>query len=261
MQREYSFAERVGHLTLFNYFLRLFVGIAAVAANDRPAYPAVLDFSLRGHLKYDREGQLVFVLTERAELVAELFRKHRHRSVNQIHGSSAFAGLLVYIASGTHVPGHVGYMHSHLEIAVFQLTEGQRIVKVLGIRRVNRKRQSLAEVLATLQFRRSNRLADAVSGILQRLVEAVREVEFGQNGVHLRVVGTGSSEHIRDYAVRTDLAPRPGVNLDSHLHTLFSTELPCLLRIDADVVRHRLALHQHPGLGTDEMQYAYERLV
>ena len=79
--------------------------------------------------------------------------------------------------------------------------------------------------------------------------------------MHLRVVGTGSSEHIRDYAVRTDLAPRPGVNLDSHLHTLFSTELPCLLSIDADVVRHRLALHQHPGLGTDEMQYAYERLV
>ena len=152
-------------------------------------------------------------------------------------------------------------MNADFKIAVFQPAEGQRIVKVLGICRVNRKRQGLAEVLATLQFRRSNRLADAVSGILQRLVEAIREVEFGQNGVHLRVVGTGSSENIRDYAVRTDLAPRPGVNLDSHLHTLFSTELPCLLRIDADVVRHRLALHQHPGLGTDEMQYAYERLV
>ena len=62
MQREYGIAERVGHLTLFNYFLRLFVGIAAVAANDRPAYPAGLDLGLGRHFDNDRESQLVLVL-------------------------------------------------------------------------------------------------------------------------------------------------------------------------------------------------------
>ena len=152
-------------------------------------------------------------------------------------------------------------MHSHLEIAVVQLAERQRVVKVLGIRRVYGKSQRLAEVLPALEFRRSYCLADAVSGILQRLVEAVREVEFGQNGVHLRVVGTGSSENIRDYSVRAGLAALPRIDLDRDLHSLFAAQRPGLLRIDADVVRHRLALHQHPGLGTDEMQYAYERLV
>ena len=62
MKREYSFAERVGRIALFYYFLSLLVSVAAVAANHRPAYPAGLDLGLGRHFDNDRESQFVLVL-------------------------------------------------------------------------------------------------------------------------------------------------------------------------------------------------------
>ena len=43
---------------------------------------------------------------------------------------------------------HVGDMHAHLPEAVLQLLDGQRVVEVLGVLRVDGARERVAEVLA-----------------------------------------------------------------------------------------------------------------
>ena len=46
---------------------------------------------------------------------------------------------------------HVCNMHSNFVIAVFQLPEGKRIVKVLCIRRVNSEGQGVSEIHTSLE--------------------------------------------------------------------------------------------------------------
>ena len=51
--------------------------------------------------------------------------------------------------------GDVGNMHAHLEVAILQPAEGQRVVEVLGVRRVYGYGEHVPEVAASLQVLRA----------------------------------------------------------------------------------------------------------
>ena len=60
---------------------------------------------------------------ERAEFVAQLLRKHRDGSVNQIDRRSALLCLLVHDRSRKHIVRHVGDVYSYLVVTIVQLLE------------------------------------------------------------------------------------------------------------------------------------------
>ena len=119
----------VGHGVGLDDFLRLLVGHAAVAADDRLAHPGLEDFggSVRSltvafafgvHLHDDAEAEFVLVLTEGAYFVAELLGQHGVGAVDQVDAGAAFVGFAVDGAAGLHVVGDVGDVHPHLHVAV-----------------------------------------------------------------------------------------------------------------------------------------------
>ena len=66
------------HLSIFvcKTEVRVYCGLAEPLGNDA---------SERSDLKHSRERKFLLIRTERTDLVAELLRKHRHSSVNQVH--------------------------------------------------------------------------------------------------------------------------------------------------------------------------------
>ncbi len=156
--------------------------------------------------------------------------------------------------------GHIGDVDSDLVVTVVQFLERKRIVKVLGVRRVYRECQCVAEVSALLDVLFRDLVRDLVGGVLHLRLEPVRQGIFSENGMHLRVVLARHSEYIHDVAFRSRLALVPAVDQSRHFHSSFRA-LWKGVEIYADVVRHIPGLHQHPCLPSDNMQHTDERLV
>ena len=195
---------------------------------------------------------------ERAEFVAELLRKHRDRAVHQVDGRAALAGLLVDQRAGTDIPGHVGDVHADLIIAVRERLERQRVVEILCIGRVDGERERVAEILAALQILGRDGVRDLIGGVLHLGREAIGEIELRQDGVHLRVILARLAEHIHHVAPGPRFAALPAVHDRGDLHARLRTHGGRRFGVHLDIVRHRLALHQDPGLGPDGMVKAHE---
>ena len=151
-------------------------------------------------------------------------------------------------------------MHSHFVIAVRQSPEGKCIIEVLGIGRVNSESQDIPEILSVFQVGLFYLFGNLVRGILHLRLETVREVEFRKNCVHLGIVVPRLSEHIDYVATRTVVSPVPAVHQGRNLEALLRSHLFRLSRIHFYVIRHIAALHQHPGTGSNHMEYAHKRL-
>ena len=245
-------------LLFLDNILSLLIVKTIVGIDYRAAYPAVLDIPLRVDFGDHREGELVLVRTERAELVAEFLRQHRHGAVHEINAGAALACLLVHGGAGRNVMGHVGNMHAYLVAAAPEFAERDGVVEVLGIGRIYGKGQNLPEVLPALELFGSYGFWDAVGRVLNLLRETVGQVELGQDGMHLGFVFAGGAEHVFQHSVRVHLAAVPAVHNHRNLHPPFGSESGRRLGIDLDVVGHILALHQHPGLGADGMEDAHK---
>ena len=150
-------------------------------------------------------------------------------------------------------------MHADLVIAVLQPLERQRVVEILGIGGVYREGEGVTEILAPLEVFGSDGFGNLVRGVLHLFIEAVRQVELGKDGVHLGVVVARRAEHVHYVAQGARLAPLPAVHYGRHLHPGLRSQAPRLLRVHLDVVGHKLALHQHPGLGADVVHISNER--
>ena len=241
-------------------FLDLLVVVAAVRADDGAADPAVDDLGLRGDLEDGREGQLVLVGAQGAELVAELLREHRDGPVHEIDGRAAGLGLLVDFGARADVPGDVRDVDADLVIAVREGLERQGVVVVLRVGGVDREGIGVPEVLAAFQVLFGNLFGNLVGGILDLLLEAVGEAVFREDRMHFRVVLARHAEDVDDVAPGADLVAVPVVHDDGGLHAGPAAHLDGLLLVDGDVVGHVAALHQDPGLGADEVEDADEGL-
>ena len=121
----------------FDYLLRLLVGEAAVAANDGAGDVVGVHFGFVVQLEQHRVGEFVLVGAQRADAVREVLGQHGDGAVHQVHRSGAAVGLFLDDAAGAHVVGHVGNVHAHLPQAVVQTADGERVVEVFRVARVD----------------------------------------------------------------------------------------------------------------------------
>ena len=188
-------------------------------------------------------------------------------------------------------------MHANLVIPVVQGPEGKSVVEILRILRVNGESQCIPEVLPALQILRGNLLRDLIGRILHLRGESVRQCVFGEDCVHLGIILSRRSKHIHDMSCRLRFASLPAVHHGGHLHSGTDSHLPALsvhgleepghgvflaaglpeetgLRIgtlalhvyfslrvshvNAYVVWHCPALHQHPGLSSHDLENSDE---
>ena len=152
-------------------------------------------------------------------------------------------------------------MDADLVIPVFQFPEGEGVVIVLGIGRIDGECQDVPEIAAALEVLFRDLVRNRVRGILHLLAEAVRQAELRQDGMHLGLVLPGLPEEIDDVAMGRRRAPVPAVHDGRDLQARHR-----LLRIlrhgDGNVVRHGPRGHQHPGLAfRHDMEDAHERAL
>ena len=229
--------------------------------DDRASYPAALDVALGAYLAYNRIGQLVLVRAQGAKLVTEFLGEHGDGTVHQIDAGAPFAGFAVHCGAGLHVVRYIGYVHAHLVVAVVQPAEGQGVVEVLCVGRVNGEGEGLPEILAALEVLFAYLFGDSVGGVFDLLGEPVRQVEFRQDGMHLGLVLPRHAQHVDQVPDGIGVSAVPAVDHHRHLHALLRSHFGALGGIDLDIPGHALALHEHPGLLSDAVVDAHELLA
>ena len=152
----------------------------------------------------------------------------------------------------------VSDMHAHLVITVGELAERNSIVEVFSIGRVDCKGENISEILADLDLFRGDGLRDAVGRVLHFGREAVGQVEFRQDGVHLGFILTGSAKNIHQMAEGIHLPAIPAVYHHRDLHAALRSHGRSRFGVDLDIIGHVLALHQHPCLGANGVKDAHE---
>ena len=128
-------------------------------------------------------------------------------------------------------------MDSDLVVAVVQFLEGQCVVEVFRVRRVDGECQSVTEIPTSLEISLCDLVRNLIRRVLDLRLEPVRQGIFSKDGVHLGVVLARHSEHIHYVAFRSRLTLVPSVDQSRHFHPSFRT-LRKGVEIYADVVRH-----------------------
>ena len=148
-------------------------------------------------------------------------------------------------------------MHAYLVVAVFQFAEAEGIVVVLGVRGVDGEGEGAAEVPAVRAVLVGDSVRDLIGGVFHFLGEAVGKAEFGQDGVHLRLILSGHAQDVHYMAVRSGFSALPAVYHGGYLHAFLAT----LRHGYGNVVGHGFGAHEHPGLLAHNVQDTHERLV
>ena len=287
-------------VAIVNYLLCSLIRESVVGFYHCPAEPCTLDSGERREFENSRECEFFLVRTKRAELVGKLFREHRHRAVYQIDGCAAGLCFLVDYGTRCNIIRYVRDMHADFIVPVAEFPERKRVIEVLGVFRVNRECQCIPEVLTSFKVLSCNLFRYVVSGVFHFRLEPVRQAVFRQDGVHLGVVFARLAKHVDQMSLRIRFSPVPAVDQRRHFksaahfqflpdavdcfndssHRKFPVAeflqvsgfrhgaLPAMNRrsvfvsyVNADVVWHDSALHEHPCLVPDHVEYTDERLA
>ena len=137
-------------------------------------------------------------------------------------------------------------MHADLPDAVPDPAHRKRVVEVLGVGRVHREGRHLPEVAACGDLLGGDAAVDGLRGLLYFGVEAVGQLVFGQNGVHLRVVVARHAQPL-DQLAHGALAPFGPVG-DAHDDLFAVLHVGVLLFREVDVHRHAARVGPHEDL-------------
>ncbi|MNX95753.1 hypothetical protein D3C86_1280400 [compost metagenome] len=114
-------------------------GVARLAAFLRKGHP-------------HRKGRAVDAFLQRAEIVGDALRQHRHDAVGEIDGIATLQRLAVQRRTGPHIPGDIGNGDGDddaVRIVGRRVGLGiDRIVMVLGVGRIDGYERQVAPVLA-----------------------------------------------------------------------------------------------------------------
>ena len=193
-------ARAVDHAVLLEQFLHLLVGVAAVRLDDGVHDAVCLHVSLLVEVEDHGERQLLLVGAERADEVAETFWEHRYGAVDEVDARGTLHRLLVYHGAFGDVVRHIGDVHAHLPESVLQLSDGERVVEVLRILRVDGAGEHVAEVLALGIVRRCYLCRNLLGSLLHVLRILIRQAVLREDGVHLHVVVARLAEHVDNLA-------------------------------------------------------------
>ena len=150
-------------------------------------------------------------------------------------------------------------MHAHLPLAVPQLTDGQRIVEVLRIGRVDGKRRNATEVYASGDLIGWYLVRDLVSRLFHHLRVAVRQTELHQDSVHLRIVITCGAQYLNDLTHRVTVSLRPLRDPHNRLVASLST-LQAILR-DEDIIHQQTVVDLQEGIILRDLQLTHEGVM
>ena len=94
--------------------LHLLIGVAPVRLYNRVHKPEGLDIGVVVKVEHGTITEFLLVRPQRANKVAEMFRKHRNSTVDKINACSTLLGLTVYDVAFLDIMAHVGDMHANL---------------------------------------------------------------------------------------------------------------------------------------------------
>ena len=168
--------------------LHLFVGEAAVGADDGVRQVPVEHFAFGVHRENGGIGELLLIGAERADEVAEPFGQHGDGAIHEIDAGGPFLRLAVNDVALFHIVAHVGNVNAHFPQPLAEGADGERVVEVLGIVRVDGKGGHGAEVLPPGYLIGSDVGLQRLGGFLHLLRVDVGQAVLRQDGVHLGVV-------------------------------------------------------------------------
>ena len=239
--------------------LHLLVSIPPVATDDGVGYLMILHAPLVINMEKHGIGKLVFVGAERADVVAQALGKHGDGAVDEIYRGGAVLCLLVDDAVLAYVVGDVGNVYAHLPEVLAEGTDGEGIVKVLGIVGVDGEGKHVAHVDAAGYLVGRDDVADVVGGILHGKRILVGKSKLGEDGVHLHVVVASFTKdvHYLTYGVAGSLGPL--YNL--HYGLVAALAALELVARDEDVIVERAALGEQEGIVALHLEDTYESIV
>ena len=138
----------------------LAIGQAARAADDRSGETAALRAAILRELNEDRMGQAVHRWIETANAVAQSLRQHRNDAIGQINAVAALVRFAVQRRARFHVGGNVGDVDTETPAAAGDSFDIDRVIEVAGIVGIDRDNELVAQIFASLEHFRSDRLWD-----------------------------------------------------------------------------------------------------
>ena len=214
--------------------LRLLIGEAALATDDGAGD------TCRAKLRFfiQREdtavGILILVGAERAEEVAQALGEHRYRSVHEVDTGGTLVGLIIDETTRLDIVADVGDMHPDFIAPFRKRAEGEGVVEVLRITRVDGAGQHSTEVLTLCEFLLGDLGRECFGSLLYGLGIAIGEAELGEDGMHLRGVIAGLTEDIDDFPARV-LALAVPVG-DAHDDLIMARRTHSLILGDEDIL-------------------------
>ena len=146
LQRRQQGLELVPRRLALDQVLGLLIGEPVAAPDHALVKAALADVPLAVHRRDHRVGEPVLVGLEGDRAVGEVLRQHGDHPVDQVDGGAALECLLVDRASLLHVMAYVRDVNADLEQVVALPLDREGVVEVLGVVRVDREDELLAQI-------------------------------------------------------------------------------------------------------------------
>ena len=234
-----------------------FVGQPGLGTDDTVGEAAMQNLPCVIVRNVDALGESRLVRLEAANTVAEDFRQHGNRLARQVDAVASKAGLLIQRRAGRDKVADVGDVHAEHPVAVGVAVQADRVVEVLGIRRIDRDDHLVADVLSLGAWFGAEGRGGAARLFQALLIECSRQMELPQNRLDFRLVPPGAAEHLDDHTPRQVLLIRIRQDLDDNLVFLLGVlgrdvfddnrlDKPAPIRLNDQRLRM-------PGQGPDEL--------
>ncbi len=227
----------------FNNFLYFLVGKPAVGTNDCFSEPLTQHLCFVVYFKNGRESQLIFIRAQGANTVREFFGQHGNHAVHEIDGGCSFVRFGIQYRVGFHVIRHIGNVHTHFPQAIAKTLQGDGIIKIFGIRRVNGDGPHFPVIfpVGNLLFR--NLHVDFFGFLFYIFRKSEWKIKIGKDRFHLHIVVAGFSQHFCYFTKRVVRMLGPIGNF--HQYFFAVSGFFYLTFRNKNIVGHGLAVGHH----------------
>ena len=168
--------------------------------------PGLSDAARRVHHGEDRDGEPICVRKQRAGVGRQLVGEHRDDPVHQVDARAPLEGLQVHFVFGADEVGDIRDMNADLPRVVSERPDGQRVIVVLGVRRIDSEYMEVPPICTML----SGVFPPVGHGVSCRRSHAVgkgqRQPVVMHHGQDVDARITGLPQHRLDAAHRPHLA-------------------------------------------------------
>ena len=126
------------------------------------------------HLEDDGISQLIFVLPQRAELIRKALGQHRDRAIHEVDARGTLQGFTIDDVTFVHVSRHIGNVYADFPSSICKRADGECVVKIFSIARVDRKGEHVAHIFTPRNFFRRHAVGYLVGGFFYTLRVGIR---------------------------------------------------------------------------------------